>query len=99
MACSGILSADSDENRRPLACRRSVSWYGVRLCILKESIQAASQAGQLGVVFDRLPLVWCPPWGARPPSTLTQPFLLQLLVMSTIAPFVSLCVWCLFCCP
>jgi len=43
---------------------------------------------QLGAFFDRLPLVWCPLWGARPQSTLTQPFLLQL-VMSTIAPFVS----------
>lgn len=47
MACSRILPTDSDENRRPLACRHSVSWYGVRLCILKESIQAASQAGQV----------------------------------------------------
>lgn len=51
MASSRILSVDSDENRRPLACRRSVSWYGVRLCILKESIQAASQAGQVREKF------------------------------------------------
>lgn len=48
---------------------------------------------QSGAVFDRLPLVRCPPWGARPPSTLTQPFLLQLLVMSTATPFVSPCIW------
>lgn len=48
---------------------------------------------QLGAAFDHLPLVPCPPWGARPPSTLTQPFLLQLLVMSTATPFVSLCIW------
>lgn len=47
MSCSRILPAECDENRRPLACRRSVSWYGVRLCILKESIQALSEDSQV----------------------------------------------------
>jgi len=47
VACSRMLPMDSDENRKPLACRRSVSWYGVRMCILKESILAASLAGQV----------------------------------------------------
>ncbi|KTG34547.1 hypothetical protein cypCar_00005021 [Cyprinus carpio] len=50
---SAILPTDSDENRRPLACSRSVSWYGVRLCILKKSIQAASQAGQKELSLPR----------------------------------------------
>jgi len=50
MACSRLLRADEDAaagDRRPLACRRSVSWYGLRLNIIQESGDAASALSQV----------------------------------------------------
>ncbi|KAA0712949.1 Microtubule-associated serine/threonine-protein kinase 2 [Triplophysa tibetana] len=59
MSCSRILPTECDENKRPLACRRSVSWYGICLCILKESIQALSEYSQKELSLPRRgSLIW-----------------------------------------
>lgn len=51
LVCSAMarLQANekADRDRRSLACRRSVSWYGLRLNLIKETNEAASQVSQV----------------------------------------------------
>lgn len=49
MACPRVLQTneEADRDRRSLACRRSVSWYGFRLNIIKETNEMASQLSQV----------------------------------------------------
>ncbi|KAI3368375.1 hypothetical protein L3Q82_008078 [Scortum barcoo] len=48
MACPRVLHANegAGRDRRSLACRRSVSWYGLRLNIIKETSEMASELSQ-----------------------------------------------------
>ena len=49
MACPRVLQTneEADRDRRSLACRRSVSWYGFRLNIIKETNEKASERSQV----------------------------------------------------
>lgn len=50
MACLPQLQADEQEagrDRKSLACRRSVSWYGLRLNLIKESGEATTELSQV----------------------------------------------------
>lgn len=49
MACSWVLQTNEEagRDRRPLACRRSVSWYGLRLNIIKETHEMSSELSQV----------------------------------------------------
>lgn len=38
MGCPWLFS-ESMEDKRRLPCRRSLSWYGARLCLLKETAE------------------------------------------------------------
>ena len=40
MGCPWILTESMEDKRKPLGCRRSVSWYGGRQCLLKEPAEA-----------------------------------------------------------
>ncbi|TNN74734.1 hypothetical protein EYF80_015052 [Liparis tanakae] len=52
MACPRLLRshAEAGRDRRSLACRRSVSRYGLRLNIIKETNEMASALGQLPLI-------------------------------------------------
>lgn len=49
MACPRLLLSNEEHagDGRSLACRRSVSWYGLRLNIIKETSETASEPQQV----------------------------------------------------
>lgn len=49
MACPRLLLSNEERagDRRSLACRRSVSWYGQRLNVIKETSEMASEPQQV----------------------------------------------------
>lgn len=49
MACPQLLHTNEEagRDRKSLACRRSVSWYGLRLNIIKETNEMASELRQV----------------------------------------------------
>lgn len=51
MACPPVLQTneEADKDQRSLACRRSVSWYDLRLNIIKETNEMASELSQVSL--------------------------------------------------
>lgn len=49
MACPRVLQTNDEAggDRTPLACRRSASWFGLRLNIIRETNEMASELGQV----------------------------------------------------
>lgn len=67
MACLPVIQTNEEagRQRRSLGCRRAVSWVGLRLNIIKETNETASELSQVRLrtselfVFHRLSFHWC----------------------------------------